>query len=282
MAALTGPRDLLPKGERVWEMVLTYDFELEDDAKVRPRPSLPEENESFETWESMLWQLYDSGKRIVGNGPRGSDADNLSLEKGKYTLRFHVRSSDEARLRKLKRMPVWIDRTLDKPLKLAVLDDPDGAVGGGHAFKDTTLQAGDMAAMWIPAPAAKDIPKGAKPGDLLVGTLRLGEEGDDLNPAGDRPDGWPLTIRLASEHVDEDKEKDEGPAAAKKKTPPSWTTSSSTSRSISSRSSGRTVATTTSKRSRRASRRRTRTRCRCSWSRCATSRGGRTRARRRS
>jgi tripeptidyl-peptidase-2 len=217
VAALTGPRDLLPKGERIWEMVLTYEFELEDDAKVRPRPSLPEENESFESWESMLWQLYDEGKRVVANGPRGSDADNVSLDKGKYTLRFHVRHSDEALLRKLKRMPVWLDRTLDKPVAIAVLDDPDGAVGGGHAFKDTTLQAGDMAAIWLAAPPAKDVPKGAKPGDLLVGTLRFGGKGDDLTPAGDRPDGWPLTIRLAGEHVDADKEKDEGPPATKKK-----------------------------------------------------------------
>lgn len=212
--ALTGPRDLLPKGERVFEMILTYEFELDADAKVRPRIALPENSESWDTWESMLWQIHDAGKRVVATGSENSK--EISLDKGKYTLRFHLRHSDEALLRKAKRMPVWLDRTLEKPVKLAVLDDPDGALEGEHAFKAATLAKGDMVAMWIPAPAAKDVPKGAKPGDLLVGALRFGDKGDTQRAAGDRPDGWPVMVRVANERVDEDKDKEEGPDAKKK------------------------------------------------------------------
>jgi hypothetical protein len=88
---------------------------------------------------------------------------------------------------------------------------------GGHAFEDGTLAQGGMAALWIPAPPAKDVPKGAKPGDLLVGRLRFGEKGDERHAAGDRPQGWPIAVRLATERVDPEKDKDKGPEGSKKK-----------------------------------------------------------------
>ena len=218
VTALTGPRDTLPRGRNAWQLVLTYDFELEDDAKITVTPPLPTADESWESWESMLWTLFDENKRRIDDGTSGHAA--LSLDKGKYTLRFQVRSEDEAALRGLRNMPLDLDRTLDPPVKLKVLDDEDGATMGGHEFGTDNLAAGETAVLWVAPPALKSIPKGAEPGDQLLGTLRFGIEGDKTQPAGDRPDGWPLAVRLTSKRVeDEETEADGAPEAKKTKTP---------------------------------------------------------------
>ncbi|MGQ0721773.1 MAG: S8 family serine peptidase [Candidatus Eiseniibacteriota bacterium] len=214
--ALDGSRDLLPQGRQVWEALLTYEFELDDDAKVRPRAAVLESDEIWQSWQSMLWQIHDEGKRLAANGPKDAP---VSLGKGKYTLRFHVRSTDEAALRGLRNMPLALDRTLDDAVALRVLNDPDGALEGGHDVGETKLARGQTAAMWIAPPPAKSIPKGAAPGDLLVGTLRFGPEGSEAAAAGDRPSGWPLTVRLASARVeDESTEADGVPEAVEAST----------------------------------------------------------------
>jgi tripeptidyl-peptidase-2 len=213
--ALSAPRDLLPEGKQIWEMVLTYEFELDEKAKIRVRPALSEEEESWSSWESMLWTIFDSNKRRIASGPKDVD---VSLEKGKHCIRLHVRHVDESALRGMRRMPLALDRSLDPAVKIPVLDDPDGATDGGHEAGEKMLAAGESAVLWIAPPPAKSVPEGAKPGDLLVGTVRFGPEGDDLEGAGDRPDGWPLTVRLASERVEEDDEKEKA-TGAKKSTP---------------------------------------------------------------
>jgi tripeptidyl-peptidase-2 len=90
---------------------------------------------------------------------------------------------------------------------------------GGHDFGTRKLAAGETAALWIAPPAPKSIPKGASPGDVLLGTVRYGEKGSSAQEAGDRPAGWPLAVRLASKRVeDEPKEADDAPKK-KDKTP---------------------------------------------------------------
>jgi tripeptidyl-peptidase-2 len=103
LRALTGQRDSLPKNQQPWELVLTYEFELDENAKVLPRPALAEDGEVWESFESMLWTIFDSNKRRIDDGPQN---DPVSLKKGKHTVRFHVRHPDEATLRKLERMPL--------------------------------------------------------------------------------------------------------------------------------------------------------------------------------
>lgn len=218
LRALTGARDSLPKGQQAWEMVLTYEFELDENAKVLPRVALAEDGEVWESFESMLWTLFDSNKRRIEDGPQNTP---VSLKKGKHTLRFHVRHSDESVLRKLDRMPVALDRTLDPAVKLRVLTDPDGAVTGGFEAGAKTLAKGQAMPLWIAPPAPGAVPKGAKPGDVLIGSLRFGPKGDDLEGAGDRPNGWPLTVRLASDRVEEKDQKTpetKPPGGPKKKT----------------------------------------------------------------
>jgi tripeptidyl-peptidase-2 len=211
--ALDGSRDLLPEGRQVWEAVLTYEFELDEDAKVRPRAAVLETDEVWQSWQSMLWQIHDEGKRLAANGPKN---EPVSLPKGKYTLRFHVRSIDEGALRALRTMPLALDRTLDDAVTLRVLEDPDGALEGGHEFGETKLARGATAAMWIAPPPAKSVPKGAAPGDLLVGTLRFGAEGNGAAAAGDRPSGWPLTVRLPSARVEKEATEGDGAPEAPK------------------------------------------------------------------
>lgn len=207
---LTGPRDVLPDGGNTWEMVLTYGFELDADAKVVVSPPLSLAEETWETWESQIWVLHDGNKRRIADGTSGHPP--VSLEKGEYVLRLHVRSADEEALRGLRNLPMQIDRQLDPPVKLRVLEDEDGATVGGHDFATRKLAAGETAALWIAPPALKSIPKGASPGDVLLGTVRYGEKGSSAQEAGDRPDGWPLAVRLASKRVeDEAKEADDAP-----------------------------------------------------------------------
>ncbi len=189
---LDSVRDRLPENRQIYELILSYAFEQESDGDVLCRPALTRDPEAWDTWESQTYAVYDANKRLLGFGFEGSDP--LELKKGGHHVRFHVRSTDLARLEKLADMPMWIDRPLDKPITLKAYGDPDDVVARRGGFGSRMLAPGERASFFLAGPDGDQVPKKAAPGDRLVGTLTLGQKDDSLPGLGQRPGGWPLTF----------------------------------------------------------------------------------------
>ncbi len=167
---LDGERDQLPEQRQINELILTYEFKLDADATVTPRVALANIVETQESWQSSLYLIFDSAKQVVhrwGLAPR-----SVSLKKGDYVLRFHLRHDDREQLEKVKDMPLLLDQTLGKSVGIELYNDPDDALAGdGGKFGTRTLAAGARAAAWAAAVPAEKLPKAAQPGDVLLGSM---------------------------------------------------------------------------------------------------------------
>ncbi len=206
---LKGARDLLPESRRIHQLILTYEFTLSAAAKATPRFPLSQQDEFWNSFESNIWMMFDSAKRLLGSG--GGDS-SVSLGKGKHTLLLNIRHDDPQTLEKLKDMPMLLDLALSSPLSVGVHADPDDVLGG-RSFSAREIHRGGRVSFFLAPP--KKFGSAAKPGDLLLGSISFGKTDHNLAGGGQRPDGFSITCLVppAANSAD-DKDDDSG---AKKK-----------------------------------------------------------------
>ena len=190
---LTDARDSLPGNRTIYEAELTYSFSLSKKTSVTPQPALALEDQFHESWESLIWMLYDKAKRFVASGSSGSRG-TTSLAKGDYTLKFHVRNHVLKDLKKLKDMRLNLDLKLAKPVSLKFQADPDSALTGGGGFRSGTLAKGSQTRIYIERPGS--LPSEASAGDLLIGSISYGQGNSNLLGPGKKPGGFPLSMRV--------------------------------------------------------------------------------------
>ncbi len=199
---LEGYRDELPDEQQLYELVLTYDFEIEDGCTVTPRVALYGHAEYQESWQSIQYMIFDSGKRIVERF--GLTARSTHLDKGDYVLRFHARHVDREQLEGLRDMVLMLDQKLSSSVDLDFYSDPDHVNSGAGDFGTRSLPRGGRAAIYVGGPGPDDLPKIAKPGDLLLGTMTFGDGGGNLQGAGKRPGGFPVTYVVPPKTIPHD------------------------------------------------------------------------------
>lgn len=118
------------------------------------------------------------------------------------------RSRSVDRLEKAKAMPLVVERALDDAITLRVSVDHNAVVTQADGLKDTTMAAGERRVLYLAPPAAKDLPKDAKPGATLTGTINYGK----TTTGSMGPATFPLVVLVPPE---EPKEKGgKGDAAA--------------------------------------------------------------------
>ncbi len=183
-------RDALPKGRRAYESITTYAFSLKEKREFTPRPSTSLVPEFSKSWESRVWQVFDSNKRLAASG-RGS----AKLPKGDYVLRLHLRHDQPAMLEKWKESPLLLDFKLAKPIPLAFFADPDDAVAGRPKLAPRQVHSGQRVPFYVARPK---LPTFAKNGDVLHGTISYGSEKHAVAGAGRRPKGYPVRLLIAS------------------------------------------------------------------------------------
>ncbi len=189
---LTDPRDTLPNNRRIYEAELSYAFSINKETTVTPQPALALEDQFHESWESLIWMLYDKSKRFIASGSSGSRGSK-KLSKGDYILKFHIRNHELKHLKKLKDMPLNLDLKLAKPISLKFHSDPDDAIAGGSGFRNGTLSQGDQTRIYIEQPKQ---PSEAAAGDLLIGNISYGKSNNNLLGSGKKPDGFPVSMRI--------------------------------------------------------------------------------------
>lgn len=183
-------RDEWPGQRRIHEAVVTYELSIPHDGRYN----------IYDAWfpgvrdySSGLVEVFDENDRPVGLGGWWR---TLSLDEGEYTVRIHYRHDDVGELERVKGTPLHVRERLASPVGLRVHHHPDLAWKGRGEHGARDLAAGERRAVHIANPQHGDYPKGAEPGDLLVGTIAYGRRGADFTGAGRRPGGFPIAYRV--------------------------------------------------------------------------------------
>eukprot|EP00742_Colponemidia_sp_Colp-10_P008114 GILJ01008758.1.p1 GENE.GILJ01008758.1~~GILJ01008758.1.p1 ORF type:complete len:1249 (+),score=195.85 GILJ01008758.1:73-3819(+) len=176
---LRAPRDLLPEGRLIYELVLEYPVSIkEDNVEVTPRfPALNDKLYEAEI-EGQLFMLFDNNKRMMGVGDAWPEGTKLS--KGEHVVRLQLRHDRVDLLEQHKQLLLALDRPVkSKEITLNVYDDMHAAITGGDKFKTRRLQRGERVAIYVGLPAADAIPSDAKQGDLFLGSIVYGKKVDN-------------------------------------------------------------------------------------------------------
>ncbi|KAI8603041.1 subtilase family-domain-containing protein [Dissophora ornata] len=170
---LIADRDSLPNSRLMYNLILTYPFKVETSSKdpVSVTPRFPSLNHLlYDSPLEVLIIISDVNNKVVGYGD--VYIKKFKLPKGEYNLRLQLRHESEESLEKFRHLPGVFDFALAKSQTLEVSGSwPDALIGKKNAFP-SVLERGDIRPAFVVS--SSEHPKGAKPGDLLVGEWKWG------------------------------------------------------------------------------------------------------------
>lgn len=214
---LPGARDTLPNGRHIYAIELTYNFHLDKDGEVTPNCSLLSPLLYESEYESQLWMLFDSNKQNVGSGDAFHNRYTKKVEKGDYTLLLQVRHERKEKLEKLKDLVVQIKQKLPSTIPLSAYSSWQKAFNGKKCT-NLSLGKGVLQPLYVaPLPSDK-IPKNAKPGHFLLGSMSL-LKNEPLTEASVVPFKYVITETAKKDNSKKEKKegKDKGQKEGQKK-----------------------------------------------------------------
>ncbi|KAI8616739.1 subtilase family-domain-containing protein [Chytriomyces sp. MP71] len=167
-------RDLLPDGRQLYELVLTYSLKVAEDGNVLPY--YPRTMASFydSFFESVFIFVYDTQKSL--KSVHDCKSRPVKLKEGTYTAKMQIVSRSLEVLDKLQQTPILVD--LDtKAVTLTSYKSLGSLIAGTDKFTATTLARGETATFWLSGMEGSALPKGALPGDLLLGSFKVSDIG---------------------------------------------------------------------------------------------------------
>ncbi|KNC85357.1 hypothetical protein SARC_02449 [Sphaeroforma arctica JP610] len=203
------PRNTMPHKGPVYELLLQYEFNQEESESSQVTPRFPLLNGTLyeSVFQQQLCVILDKKNRVHV----WSDAfpSKCKLPKGEYIARLQVCSYDLAQLERLRNMLLVLETKLQKDIPLDVYPTFEKAVvkSSNHKFKKRSILKGQTVPVFITPPPADKLPKWAKAGDTLVGTVTYGKQCDTAG-CGKRPRGWSLVVHVAPVIVKENPSKD--------------------------------------------------------------------------
>ncbi|RDD39583.1 Tripeptidyl-peptidase 2 [Trichoplax sp. H2] len=175
-------RDLLPNGRQIYENILDYKFSIENSCEVRPNVSLLSDLLYEALYESQLWMIFDKNKQHIASGDAFPHQYKVKLDKGDYILKLQVRHDKRDLLERLKNIPVLLEHKLANSVSLDVYSSQLKALSGGSKISNNYWLNKNNTAVLYFAPLDDDkLPKGAKPGMYLTGTISYSSSGKSLN-----------------------------------------------------------------------------------------------------
>jgi hypothetical protein len=132
-------------------------------------------------------------------------------------VRLCVRHNEPELLKGLSQMPAVVEFKLKDPITLSVFQNHHAMMSDSkEAFGKTGMPLAPQSccSVYLRAPATDKLPKFAKAGDMLVGSVTFGAKGDSATIGnGQRPGGFPLQVVINSVPA---------AAAAASSTPSAW------------------------------------------------------------
>ncbi|WOL10116.1 tripeptidyl-peptidase 2 [Canna indica] len=211
LRTLQTKRDKLPSGEQIIALTLIYKFKLNEGAEIKPCIPLLNNRIYDNKFESQLYTISDSNKRVYAFGD--VYPDYVKVPKGEFTLRLYIRHESIHILDKLKNLVLFIERKLEKKdyIQLSFFSEPDGHIMGNGAFKSSDLVPGEAEAFYISPPLREKLPKYSLPGAVLLGSISYGTtsltNGNGQNNQKP-PVSYDISYLIPPSKVDEDKGKE--------------------------------------------------------------------------
>eukprot|EP00943_MAST-04B_sp_MAST-4B-sp1_P009305 g9305.t1 len=169
-------RDLMPAGRLIYNLNLNYTFNQEKSGKVIIRAP-PLNNLLYEAgFGSQLYTIYDSNNRLIGTGD--AFEETITCPKGKMTVKFLLRHDDRSKLEPYQNMILCIERDLEKNINLKFFKSQSGATTGEQSYGLQKLRKGAVSPVFVTLPSNFKVPKGAKPGDTLIGEIKYLDKGN--------------------------------------------------------------------------------------------------------
>lgn len=211
LSTLRTNRDKLPSGKQIIALTLTYKFNLEEGAEIKPLVPLLN-NRIYDTkFESQFYTISDFNKRVYASGdvyPK-----YVKIPKGEYTLQLYIRHDNVQFLEKMKQLVVFIERKLEKKdfIQLGFFSQPDGTIMGNGTFKSSVLLPSETEAFYVGPPSKEKIPKNSPPGAVLLGSISYGSVSlgskKDENNHPQKPVSYQISFLVPPSKMDEDKGK---------------------------------------------------------------------------
>lgn len=181
VTASADPRDQLPDGRTMHELMLRYEFETHSGPKVTLRFPRTDDWLYDSPFGGQLWLLFDSAGRHIATDDIWPSA--VTLRPGKHKLLLRLRHPSAQQLEPLRTMPLQVDSPLQSPARLIVSSSPwdqDQNVSG-------SLAAGERRVVYLAAP--EKLPHGLQAGDQLLGSVHFTQPQDLGELTGDTPAG---------------------------------------------------------------------------------------------
>ncbi|EDV19912.1 uncharacterized protein TRIADDRAFT_61672 [Trichoplax adhaerens] len=155
---------------------------MENSCEVRPNVSLLSDLLYEALYESQLWMIFDKNKQHIASGDAFPHQYKVKLDKGDYILKLQVRHDKRDLLERLKNIPVLLEHKLANSVSLDVYSSQLKALSGGSKISNNYWLNKNNTAVLYFAPLDDDkLPKGAKPGMYLTGTISYSSSGKSAN-----------------------------------------------------------------------------------------------------
>ncbi|KFM79321.1 Tripeptidyl-peptidase 2, partial [Stegodyphus mimosarum] len=164
-------RDVIPKGRQVYEIQLTYAFNIPRSTDITPTFPLLSELLYESEFESQLWMLFDSNKQFIGAGDAYPSKYSLKVEKGDYTLKLQVRHEERALLEKLSDVPMLICVKMQSSISVDIYDKHSQALINGKKINYQVLSPGTTVPLFLTPVANDKLPKNVAAGHYLLGSM---------------------------------------------------------------------------------------------------------------
>ena len=221
---LSSDRDRFPDGSREYDLLLEYSIKAPQAGDLQVRFPLLNSVLYEAVFGSQFFMLYDERKRLIGTGDAWPDVIKLasagdyivrssgvgdtkrstraalSSPSGRKQIRLCVRHNEPDLLEGLKAMAVVLEYKLKEAITLSVYQSRLALYSDSkEPFGTVTLLPPMTCSVYVRSPAADKIPKFARPGDVLIGTITYGSKGDTTTVGnGQRPGGFPLSVLVAN------------------------------------------------------------------------------------
>lgn len=164
-------RDVIPPCRQIYQLVLSYNFQIPKAVEVTPNCSLFSSYLYESEFESQFWMLFDSNKQFLAAGDFDASKYSTKLEKGDYTLKMQVRHEKRELLDKLVDLPILLRHKLPSPIAVDVYASYSQAVLNGKKMASAVLPVAKPLPIYI-APIPNDkLLKGATLGQYLSGSI---------------------------------------------------------------------------------------------------------------
>lgn len=173
----TSERDQLPDFERSHSLTLSYNVNQESAGNVFLRFASLEGLLYESPLGGLLMTIRDEHGRVIGTQDMFAD-EPTRLSAGQNTVELELRHTDPAVLRKFESLPLCFDQPLGRTLKVPVGGSPAQLAAGESRVTGVELQPGQIASVWLGAPALDGVK--AEPGDLLLGELTTSPQAPGL------------------------------------------------------------------------------------------------------